>query len=145
MTAHIDKIIEKMGYAQSSCLEYGRNGFVGANLSVHHEKVLGELAPYAVYFIDDTPFILFYEENADVEEQKHINRKIWNAQIPVTIVCGAGDIKVFSSCSIDREKSVFDEVTNIPVDLIDENSPFSYWEITNHDFWTNYTGQFSGE
>ena len=145
MPAHIDKIIEKLGYAQSSCLGYGRSGFVGTTLSAHHKRVLGELSPYAAYFIDSTPFMLFYEENADKEEQKRINRKIWNAQIPVTIVCGTGSIKVYNSCLIDREKSVFDEVTSIPADQIDENSPFSYWEITNHNFWTNYTAYFSGE
>jgi type I restriction-modification system DNA methylase subunit len=135
-----------MGYAESSCLKYGRDGFGAATLSAHHKKVLGELAPYAVYFVDDAPFVLFYEETADQEEQKGINKKIWNAQIPVTIVCGTGDVKVYSSCLIDREKAVlFDEVASFPAAQVDENSPFSYWEITNQNFWANYMKQFSGE
>ena len=145
MATHIDVIIKQMGYADSTCLKYGRDGFGEATLSAHYKKVLCELAPYAVYIVDDTPFILFYEEAFDIDEQKRINRKIWNAQIPVTIVCGTGNVKVYSSCSIDREKSIFNEVISIPSEKIDENSPFSYWEITNQTFWANYTKQFSGD
>ena len=145
MSTHIDEIIEKMGYTESSCLLYCRAGFTGATLSVHHKKVLGELAPYAVYLVDDAPFLLFYEENTDYEEQKRINRKIWNAQIPVTIICGTGDIKVYSSCSINRKESDFDVVEHLFVDGINESSPFSYWEITSQNFWLDYATQFSGE
>jgi type I restriction-modification system DNA methylase subunit len=134
-----------MGYAESSCLIYGRDGFSGVSLSAYYIKVLSELAPYAVYIVDNAPFVLFYEETADMEEQKQRNRKIWNAQIPVTIVCGTGDVKIYSSCSIDREKSAFDEVAAIANDEVAENSPFSFWEITNQNFWVGYTKQFSGE
>ena len=144
MSAHIDRIIEKMGYAESSCLKYGRDGFVDMNISAHYKKVLSELSPYAVYFVDNAPFVLFYEENKDGEEQKRLNRKIWNAQVPLTIVCGAGDVRVYSSWSIDTEKSTFTEVKHLLVNEVDESSPFSYWEITNQNFWVAYSKQFSG-
>ncbi|MCL2695083.1 MAG: N-6 DNA methylase [Clostridiales bacterium] len=134
-----------MGYAESLCLIYGRDGFGGAALSVHYQKVLGELAPYAAYIVDDTPFVLFYEETTDDAEQKRINRKIWNAQIPITIVCGTSNVKIYSSCSIDRQNSTFEEVISLLSNEINENSPFSYWEITSHRFWIDYTEQFSGE
>ena len=146
MSAHIDRIIQKMGYAKSSCLLYGHDGFTGAALSVHYKKVLLELAPYAVYIVDNDPFVLFYEEITDIEEQKCINIKIWNAQVPITIVCGIGNVKIYSSCSIDKKKPVlFDEVKNIPADQIDENSPFSYWKITSQNFWIDYATQFSSK
>jgi len=134
-----------MGYAKSSCLIYGRDGFSGAILSAHYKKVLRELNPYAVYIVDEAPFVLFYEEAADKEEQKRINWKIWNAQIPVTIICGAGDVRIYSSCSINRKKSAFDEVKRLSINEIDESSPFSYWEVTSQNFWVEYTKQFSGK
>lgn len=143
MSAHIDRIIEKMGYAESSCLKYSRDGFVSMNISAQYKKVLSELSPYAIYFVDNAPFVLFYEENKDDEEQRRINRKIWNAQVPLTIICGAGDVRIYSSWSIDTEKSTFTEVKHLLTNEVDESSPFSYWEITNQNFWIEYSKQFS--
>lgn len=141
MSAHIDKIIEQMGYAESSCLKYSRNNFDEARLSVHYKKVLGELKPYAVYIVDNAPFVLFYEDVSDNNKQQIIRKKIWNAQIPITIICGAGDVKVYNSYSLD-----FDEVASMSADQVDENSPFSFWEITSQNFWGgNRTKQFGGK
>lgn len=142
---HIDEIIKKMGYAESSCLKYRRDGFNSASLSTHTIKVLEELSPYAVYLVDDEPFVVFFEESFNQEENRKLNKKIWNAQIPVTIVCGTGDVKIYNGCSIDRKEYTLTQVEQLPVDKIDENSPFSYWDITSQNFWSKYTTQFSGE
>jgi type I restriction-modification system DNA methylase subunit len=146
VSTHIDEIIKRMGYAESSYL-YKRATYKDAPLSAHYKKVLGEILPYAVYVVKNEPFVLFYEEMTDEDERKQRNRKIWNAQIPVTIVCGIGDVKIYNSCSIDREKSAFNEVDSIPANQVDENSPFSYWEITSQNFWDADVRikQFSGE
>lgn len=143
--AHIDEIIKKMGYAESSCLKYRHDGFNGASFSNHTIKVLEKLSPYAVYLVDDEPFVLFFEESFNQEENRKRNKKIWNAQIPVTIVCGTGDVKIYNGCSIDRQECVLSQVEYFSVDKIDENLPFSYWDITNQNFWNKYTLQFSTE
>ena len=145
MSTHIDEIIMGLGYAESSCLKYSRDGYSGAILNAHNKKVLDELAPYAVFIVDNAPFVLFYEEIADKEEQKRVNKKIWNAQIPITIVCGTGDVIIYSSCSINRKEFVFDEVRRLSINEIDDSSPFSYWEITRQSFWVEYVKQFSGK
>ena len=142
---HIDEIIKRMGYAESLCLKYRHDGFNGASFSIHTTKVLGELSPYAVYLIDNEPFILFFEESPNQEKRKQLNKKIWNAQIPVTIVCGTGDVKIYNGCSIDKKECILMQVESLSVNTIDENSPFSYWDITNQNFWNKYTRQFSGE
>jgi len=143
--AHIDEIIKRMGYAESSCLKYRNDGFYGAPFSAHTAKVLGELSPYAVYLINDEPFVLFFEENSNRDESKQLNRRIWNAQIPVAIVCGTGNVKIYNGCSIDKKECILTQVESISTDTADEYSPFSYWDITNQNFWDKYTGQFSGE
>jgi type I restriction-modification system DNA methylase subunit len=143
--AHIDEIIKRMGYAESSCLKYRRDSFNGASFSTHTTKVLDELSPHAVYLIDDEPFVLFFEETPNHNENKQLNKKIWNAQIPVAIVCGTGDVKVYNGCSIDRKKYILTQVEHFSVDTIDENSPFSYWDITSQNFWNKYTARFSSE
>jgi len=143
MSTHIGKIIAKMGYAESSSLKYGRDGFIETTLSAHYKKVLNSLAPHAVYIVDNAPFVLFYEETADKEKQEERNEKIWNAQIPITIVCGTDSVRVYNSYSIIRKNSTFKEIERLSVDEIDESSPFSYWEITSQNFWVTYTKQFS--
>jgi type I restriction-modification system DNA methylase subunit/hemerythrin len=134
-----------MGYTESSCLKYGRDGFNIGSFSSHTAKVLEELSPYAVYIVDDEPFVLFFEELFDKSKQQQLCKKIWNAQIPVAIVCEQGTVIIYNGCSIDRQKSLLAEVERIPVEEINENSPFSYWEITNQDMWVNCAAKFSGE
>lgn len=147
MASHLDRIIKLMGYAdaESSCLKYGRDGFSVGPFAVHTAKILEELSPYAVYMVDDEPFVLFYEELSDKVAQKQLYKKIWNAQIPVAIVCDPGTVRIYNGCSIDKEKSLLVEVECIPVNEINEHSPFSYWEITSQDMWVNCAPKFSGE
>ena len=145
MNSHIDNIIQRMGYSNSSCLKYRHQNFDTASLSAHTVKVLRELSPYAVYMVDNNPFVLFFEEILDKEKQKQLNIKIWNAQIPVAFICGAGTVTIYNGCTIDKNNSTLTEIMQIPFQSIDENSPFSFWEITNQNFWLQYKHQFSGE
>lgn len=143
--AHIDNIIVQMGYAGSSCLKYRRDDFGGAIFSAHTTKVLYELSPYAVYLIDNNPFIMFFEANQNQDDYRRINTKIWNAQIPIAIVCETGDIKIYNGCSIDKKEWALEQLESLPANAINENSPFSYWDITNQMFWQKYAKQLSCE
>jgi type I restriction-modification system DNA methylase subunit len=143
--AHIDDIIKRMGYAKSSCLRYRHDGYTGKLFPAHTSKILSKLAPYAVYFVDTEPFVLFWDERAYSEKSRQLNRKIWNAQIPIAIVCGSSDVKIYNGYSINKEESILPLIHSIPVDLINEESPFSYWDITNHNFWVKYANKFSGK
>lgn len=144
MASHIDNIIKMMGYTESSCIRYKHDGFDIPSFSVHTVKVLEELSPYAVYIVDDEPFVVFFEELSNQDLKKQLHKKIWNAQIPVAIVCGASTVRIYNGCTITREDSFLTEVSCIPINEIDEHSPFSYWEITSQDFWSDYIKQFSG-
>jgi hypothetical protein len=59
LDSHIDRIIGLMGYKESLCLKYKRDGFGVDSFTVHTSKILEELSPYAVYMVDDEPFVLF--------------------------------------------------------------------------------------
>jgi len=108
-------------------------------------KVLNELSPYAAYIVDGNPFVLFFDESPNQEIHQLISQKIWNAQIPVAIFCGTGIVKIFNGCTIDKKSLLLKKVTELSTKSIDENSPFSFWEITSQTFWGNYSAQFSGE
>ena len=145
MDSHIDRIIKQLGYVESGSLRYRRDGYVFDSISSHYSRVLDELSPYATYMIDNTPFILFFEEAIDLNKQKRLNTKIWNAQIPLVIICGTGDVKIYNGTSIDKQSEMLREVSRISLNELDERSPFSYWEITNADLWRAHLEKFEGK
>jgi hypothetical protein len=112
---------------------------------MYANKIIAELSPYAVFFVDNEPFVLFFNEPSDHDEQKELHKKIWNSQIPVVIFCGSTTIKVFSGCKINKQTRLLCMVDEFLLDELDEDSPFSYWDITNQNFWAKHTKQFSGE
>ena len=133
---HIDRIIKLMGYSESSNLKYMHDG-IDINLyTAHINKVLNELSPYAVYMVDNQPFVLFFEAIVDKENEKLLYEKIWNAQIPVAIICDLGIVTIYNGRTFDRKSSSLIEIEKISVNDINEHSPFSYWEITNREMWS---------
>lgn len=117
-------------------------------LTAHTKKVLNALSPFAAYMVNDEPFVLFFDEPSNQEEQKAISQKIWNAQIPVVIFCGTSTIKIFNGCTLELGTHLLTEAETVPfhtVDEIDENSPFSFWEISDHSFWEKYSRKFDGK
>jgi hypothetical protein len=145
MSKHLSEIITRLGYADSPCLKYKSKNYGPTALTAHMSKVLHELSPFAVYMVDDEPFIFFFDELTNQEDQKDINRKIWNAQIPVVIFCSASTIQIFNGCTLDKNTQFLTEAETVPFDEIDENSPFSFWEITDNSFWEKYGQKFSGK
>jgi len=98
--------------------------------------------------VDNEPFVLFFDEPSNQDEQKDINKRVWNAQIPVVIFCGIANVTIFSGCTINKETHLLTEADKIDfstIDEIDENSPFSFWEITSQNFWKAYSQKFSGK
>ena len=148
MSKHLNEIISRLGYADSPCLKRRSDSYDSSTLTTHTVKVLNALSPFAAYMVDDGPFVLFFDEPSNQNEQKDLNKKIWNAQIPVVIFCGTATIEIFDGRTINKENHFLSEAERISysaVDEIDENSPFSFWEITSQNFWKYYTQKFSGK
>jgi len=145
MSKHLSEIIMRLGYVDSPCLKYKSRNYGPAALTAHTSKVLHELSPFAAYMVDDEPFVLFFDVLENQDEQKDINRKIWNAQIPIAIFCSTSTIKIFSGCTLDKNTLFLTEAETVPFDDIDENSPFSFWEITDNNFWEKYSQRFGGK
>ncbi|MEG2012874.1 MAG: N-6 DNA methylase [Anaerovoracaceae bacterium] len=148
MSKHLNEIIKRLGYANSPCLKYKSNNYDSEVLAAHTSKVLAELSPFAAYMVDNEPFVLFFDEPSNYDKRKNINQKIWNAQIPVAIFCGTSTIKIFNGCTLEQSTHLLIEAETIlfhAVDEIDDSSPFSFWEITDHSFWERYSQKFSGK
>jgi len=145
MSKHLDEIIKRLGYAESQYLIYKDKINDSVMLSTHTIKILNTLSPYATYIVDKEPFVLFFDDPANEEEKKELFKKIWNAQIPVAIFCGVATVKVYCGYTIKRKDLMLTEAINIPLHKISENSPFSFWDITSHRFWTDYEQKFKGK
>lgn len=145
MSKHLEEIIKRLGYADSFSLIRKSDSYNSLTLSAHVVKVLNSLSPFAAYMLDGDPFVLFFDEPENHEEQKSINIKIWNAQIPIAIFCSASAIKIFNGCTIDENTLLLNEAEAIACDSVNENTPFSFWEITDNSFWLKYGRHFEGK
>jgi type I restriction-modification system DNA methylase subunit len=148
MSKHLNEIIGRLGYAGSEHLKYKDKNYNSSSLAAHTAKVLNSLSPFAAYLVDNEPFVLFFDELLSQDEQKELSRKIWNAQIPVAIFCGTSTVSIYNGCTINSEThflTLADKIEFHTVEDIDENSPFSFWEITDQNFWKKYSTKFSGK
>ena len=77
----IETVIERLGYKNSKNLIY-YSEFKSSNYTNHIAKVVSEIKPYAIYFVDEKPFILFFDSLFDNASFRLISKKVWNAQVP---------------------------------------------------------------
>ena len=140
----IDKIITQLGYESSSNL-FIYDQINNAPLSLHFKKVLKEIKPYAVYIINNAPFVLFFDKMiSDDIAFKNVSRQVWNAQIPVTIFCDENMVKIFNGLSLDMSAYTLSQIESSPIEDCNENSNFSYWQISDPVFWNKYVEAYSG-
>lgn len=135
-------ILKKMGYIDSENLFYLSKINDCKFLSFHNRKVLKELNPVAFYCIDNRPFVLFFESIEDSEEMKQICNKIWNSQTPVVIFNNDIEIKIYNGNAIGKKQEL-QLIENIQVDDCNENSNFSYWNVTKSGFWVDFAKEYS--
>ncbi len=137
----IEVLIQRLGYNNSPNLFYLGNINNGP-FSFHTKKVLFELQPFAVYCIDDKPFVIFFEVS-DSSIIKELNKKIWNAQIPIAFFCTETSVEIFNGTSLDLNEFVLIKIHEQSLLECSELSPFSYWEVTDPRFWNKYSTQYS--
>ncbi|WP_313562516.1 HsdM family class I SAM-dependent methyltransferase [Ruminiclostridium cellobioparum] len=137
----IDILIQRLGYDNSPNLFYFKNITKGS-FSLHTRKVLLELQPFAVYCIDNQPFVIFFEVT-DSSSIKNLNKKIWNAQIPIAIFCTENSVEIFNGTSLNLDESMLIKISEQSLADCSEQSPFSYWEVTDPRFWNKYSSQYN--
>lgn len=140
----IDKIIVQLGYQSSENL-FMFNQFPNAPLSQQAKRILNEIKPYAAYIIDNMPFVLFFNtEINDAYLFRKVCKQVWNAQIPVAIFCDDNTVKIYNGLSLDDTKYILKQIKGYSLEECNEESDFSYWQISNPLFWSNYRQTYSG-
>lgn len=138
----IETVIRRLGYKNSENLVY-YSEFNCSNYNNHTSKIVSEIKPYAVYFIDGNPFILFFDRLFDEASFKNISKQVWNAQIPVAILCDDQTVKIYNGMSLNLSSYLLEMATEYPIDTCSVTTDFSYLEITNPIFWGKFTKGFS--
>ncbi|OEF97778.1 HsdM family class I SAM-dependent methyltransferase [Desulfuribacillus alkaliarsenatis] len=138
----IETVISRLGYDDSDNLHRYKD-FYRLNLSTHLIKILTEIKPYAAYFIDNKPFIIFFDTAYREISFKKISKKVWNSQIPIAFFCDENSVQVYNGTSLNLSSYVINKVAELEIDECSEYSDFSYWEITKSDFWTKYLTEYS--
>ena len=130
----IQSIIKRLGYDKSDNLLYLSEIKTCETISWHDKRVINELSPYAVYVVDDSALVAFFD-NLCERVDEDIQCKIWNAQIPIIISDEGNWVKIYNgkSMQIDNgEKIRLTDIANYNVDQCDETNNFSYWNITSN-------------
>lgn len=140
----IDKMISQLGYENSVNLIKSIQ-FQDVDLSSHTRKILTGIKPYATYLVDNAPFIMFFDKVInDNISFKEISKQIWNAQIPIAIFCDDSTVKIFNGLSLNISDYTIQPVKEYALDDCSEGADFSYWKVSNPQFWSTYIKDYSG-
>lgn len=129
----IETVIQRLGYKGSERLVYLSDIDKCMELSWHNRRVIRELAPYAVYIVENNVFTIFFDD-LNSREDIDIHGKLWNAQVPVVISDEGNYIKVYNGKSMilgDDKKIRLRDIVAFELDQCNEGNAFSYWNVTN--------------
>lgn len=135
----IKNIIDALGYSCSNMLYHVDSNEIKGNRSL--QKLFKELTSQAIYLADNKPFIVFVE-STDKIISPNLIKKVWNAQIPLLIVGFENRIEIYNGCSINKNKELI-LLEIIENTSVNENTSFSFWNITNAAFWKDYQQKLS--
>lgn len=138
----VESLIEKLGFYGSENLIYNDN-FLNSSISKHDIRTIQEINPFAIYLVDNKPFILFINSSFFDTHLKEISGKIWNAQIPVAFLCDENSVKIYNGKSIDFKTELLNEITNNKIDSITDESEFSFYKISDPLFWDKHEKEYS--
>lgn len=142
MTA-INNIIKALGYSNSKNLYYHNKNQTNTRYSNYSsQKIIDALDPVAYYCVEDKPFVLFFECREN-NISADLNKKIWNAQIPLVIIVFENRIEIFNGCSLNKDKELILLETIDEIKQISEKSSFSYWNLSDASFWNKYASKLT--
>ncbi|MDR0606652.1 MAG: SAM-dependent methyltransferase [Bacteroidales bacterium] len=136
----VELLINRLGYSDSSNLIYFFKK-ISTNISPHINDIIKKIKPYAYYIVDGKPFILFFEALPKISFEQ-LSKLVWNSQIPIVFLCAANNIRIYNGYSIDSSKLLI-QLEEMDINSCNEESPFSYWNITSPEFWKNHFKKYS--
>jgi hypothetical protein len=141
----VEKVTKLLKYQNSNLLffknDISNNQKIKNSISFQNLKIIKELKPDAFLYSDNKIFIAFFEINSKADK-KQLHKKIWNSQIPVVFFIYEEKIEIFNGCSLDTEKNELFFIKNLKYSKLNENSEFSFMNISNPEFWSENKNKF---
>ena len=104
-----------------------------SNLTWHERRVLGEVSPSAIYVVNGKTLVAFFDD-LHLRVDSDVQRKLWNAQIPLVISDEGNIIKIYNGRDMELNQLQGVELVQLDdYDLLEcnESNKYSYWNITN--------------
>ena len=139
MMNRMNTIVEALGYSDS------KNYFTYEALKnneafdFHWQKVFSLIKPDALYAVEKTPLILFYEEGKVIDF-----KAIWNAQVPFVFVLKEDTVYVYNGKKWIEDDKELEQLEMKALKDIDSVS-FSYWDLNDERFLSRYSKELSDD
>jgi len=139
MLNRMNTVVEALGYSDSKNYFTYEELKNNQSFDFHWQKVFSLIKPDALYAVEKTPLILFYEEENSIDF-----KTIWNAQVPFVFVLKKDTIYVYNGKKwIESNEELERLETKAPKDV--ESVSFSYWDLNNEKFLSKYSKELSDD
>ena len=129
--------ISQLGFSEEAGLLFYEKKEMWLQLAPRVKHIIDTIKPFAFYCINGSPFILFFEQPKNDEEEKIIHRQIWNSQTPIIIIESVNSVKIFNGYAFNQHKLLLQELTDVK--NIDK---FSFWNIVSGNTWYFFEREF---
>lgn len=129
--------ISQLGFSEEAGLLFYEKKKMWQQLSPRVKHIINTIKPFAFYCIDGSPFMLFFEQPRNDDDEKKIHRQIWNSQTPIIIIESTHTVKIFNGYVFNQRKLLLQELTS--VENLDK---FSFWNIVSGNTWYHFESEF---
>lgn len=138
----IETLIRNLGFYGEKNLIYA-NDVASCSASKQDIRVMESLKPFAVYLLDNKPFVLFISSSDAGNDFKALSKSIWNAQIPVVFYSEENSVKIYNGRSIEFKTGVLHKIHEKGLGEVADDDPFSFLEISDPLFWAGYEKEYA--
>lgn len=131
--------INSLGFNEDNGLFFLEKSSLWQFLPLRTRRLINTIRPYAFYCIDNKPFILFFEGPKNIDDEKALHRKIWNAQLPVIIIEKQNSVEIFNGFQLNQKSKLLKELASK-----NDVEDFSFWNIISERTWIKYKTRFQG-
>lgn len=152
MKSNLKNIISILGYDNSPNLYYYddilNEKIDVTNIPKKTLHIINTIKPFAFYCIDGVPFVMFFSIMKNDTEKEKVFKQVWNSQTAIAIIENEFSIDIYNGYSFNKKDKELEHLKTYDKDIVSQDIDeldldFSYWNITNKDFWSLYVKDYS--
>lgn len=138
----LSQLLRTLGLEEAVFFRDGRN--FHDSIPKELAKKLDHIAPDAIYFFNNIPFILFFDLTTTVSENREsdIHKQVWSFDSsPIVFILKESEIKIYNALHFRKEKGV-KQLKEIELTEEERNKQFSFWNLSSGKTWTWFDENF---